>query len=139
RRILNYTAEIILSIILLVLICIPLVFVIPMWFQHIVLGLPRAELALDPVHWFGLDGATWLTLLFGLVSFALSYVFILRLKPGTITEDEPEEEEPQDEEDEEELEVDEEEEIEEELAEEGEEISEEEPEEEFDEETEEED
>ena len=124
RRILNYTAEIILSIILLVIICIPLVFVIPMWFQHIALGLPRPELALDPVHWFGLDGAVWLTLLIGLVSFAIGYAFILRLKPGTIAEDEPEEEKPEP--DEEELD---EEEIEEELEEEVEELAEEEEEE----------
>jgi hypothetical protein len=143
KRILKYATEIIMSIILLVIICIPLAFVIPMWFQNIALGLPRAELALDPVHWFGLDGAVWLTLLLGLVSFALGYVYILKMKPGTITEDEPEEEEPEledeEEEDEEELEVDEEEEIEEQLAEEVEEISEEETEEESDEETEEED
>ena len=57
RRILNYTAEIIMSIILLVLICIPLAFVIPMWFQTIGLGIPRTELALDPVQWFGTDSA----------------------------------------------------------------------------------
>ena len=140
RRILNYTTEIIMSIILFVIICIPLAFVIPMWFQNIVLGLPRAELGLDPVHWFGLDGAVWLTLLLGLVSFALGYVYILKMKPGIITEDAPEEEEPEEkDEDEEGLEVDEEEEIEEELAEEVEEISEEETEEESDEETEEED
>lgn len=107
RRLLNYTAEIILSIILLVIICIPLVLVIPMWFQHIVLGMPRNGLALDPVHWFGLDGAVWLTLLFGLVSFAIGYAFILRLKPGATAEDEPEEQTPdleEEEEEEEELE-----------------------------------
>jgi hypothetical protein len=113
RRILNYTAEIILSIILLVIICIPLAFVIPMWFQHIALGLPRPELALDPVHWFGLDGAVWLTLLLGLVSFVIGYAFILRLKPGTISADEPEEEEPEPEEEDEEIEEEPEEEVEE--------------------------
>jgi len=107
RKILNYTAEIIASIFLLVIICIPLVFVIPMWFQHIAFGLPRDGLALDPVHWVGLDGAFWLTLLLGLVSFGIAYVFVLRMKPGTITADEPEEEEPDEDEDfeEEELEA----------------------------------
>ncbi len=99
------------SIILLVLICIPLVFVIPMWFQTIGLGIPRTELALDPVQWFGTDGAAWLTLLLGLVSFTLAYAYILKLKPGTIGGDEPEEEEePEEDEEEEELEADEEEE-----------------------------
>ena len=111
RRILNYTAEIIMSIILLVIICIPLVFVIPMWFQNIALGIPRTELALDPVHLVGLDGALWLTLLLGLVSFAIAYGYILKLKPGSITEDKPdvedEPEEDDEEEEEEELEADE--------------------------------
>lgn len=108
RRILNYTAEIIMSIILLVIICIPLAFVIPMWFQTIVLGAPRTELALDPIRWIGADGALWLTLLLGLVSFVLAYMYILKLKPGTIVEDEPEEEaEPEEDEEEEELEADE--------------------------------
>ena len=113
RRILNYTAEIIMSIILLVLICIPLAFVIPMWFQTIGLGIPRTELALDPVQWIGTDGAAWLTILLGLVSFALAYAYILKLKPGTIGDDEPEEEEePEEDEEEEELEAEEEEEVE---------------------------
>ncbi|MFW9962169.1 MAG: hypothetical protein ACFFCX_01270 [Candidatus Sifarchaeia archaeon] len=91
RRILNYTAEIIMSIILLVIICIPLAFVVPMWFQTILLGRPRANVALDPVRWFGLDGATWITLLLGIVSFVLGYVYILRLKPGITSEDSVEE------------------------------------------------
>jgi hypothetical protein len=96
------------SIILLVLICIPLVFVIPMWFQTIGLGIPRTELALDPVQWIGTDGAAWLRLLLGLVSFALAYAYILKLKPGTIGDDESEkEEEPEEDEGEEELEADE--------------------------------
>jgi TRAP-type C4-dicarboxylate transport system permease small subunit len=107
RRILNYTAEIIMSIILLVIICIPLVFVIPMWFQTIALGVPRTELALDPVRWVGFDGALWLTLLLGLVSFVIGYAYILKMKPGKITEDEPEEEEPEEDEEPEELEADE--------------------------------
>ncbi|MFW9787249.1 MAG: hypothetical protein ACFFE2_02870 [Candidatus Thorarchaeota archaeon] len=93
RKILNYTAEIILSIILLVIICIPLAFTIPQWFQTIALGIRRDRLALDPVHWFGLDGAVWLTLLLGAVSFLLGYVFILRLKPGSVVEEEFEEDE----------------------------------------------
>lgn len=95
------------SIILLVIICIPLVFVIPMWFETIVLGAPRADLALDPVHWFGFDGASWFTFALFLVSFGIGYFYILKLKPGVVSE-EPEEE----------IEPDEDEEVEEELAEE---------------------
>ena len=108
RRILNYTAEIIMSIILLVLICIPLAFVIPMWLQTIGLGIPRTELALDPVQWIGADGAAFLTLFLGLVSFVLAYAYILKMKPGITGDDEPEEEdETEEDEDEEELEADE--------------------------------
>lgn len=94
------------SIFLLVIICIPIAFVIPMWFQTIALGIPRTELALDPVHWIGADGAFWLTLLLGLVSFVVGYTYILRMKPGTIAEDKPVEvEEPEEDEEEEELEA----------------------------------
>jgi hypothetical protein len=98
RKILNYTTEIIASIFLLVIICIPLVFVVPMWLQYIALGRPRAELVLDPVHLFGFGGAFWLTLLLGLVSFVLGYLFILRMKPGIVSEVEQEDEEEPDEE-----------------------------------------
>ncbi len=98
RRILNYTAEIFMSIILLVLISIPLVFVIPMWFQFVVLGTPRTEVALNPLVWFGFDGALWLTLLLGLISFAITYfAFILKMKPGVGISEEPESIEEEDE------------------------------------------
>ncbi|MFW9832568.1 MAG: hypothetical protein ACFFEK_01100 [Candidatus Thorarchaeota archaeon] len=98
RKILKYTAEIIASIFLLVIICIPLVFVIPMWLEHIVLGIPRAELVFDPVHLFGFGGAFWLTLFLGLVSFVLGYLFIIRMKAGIVSEVEQEDEEESDEE-----------------------------------------
>ncbi|PNX51705.1 MAG: hypothetical protein BV458_11165 [Thermoplasmata archaeon M9B2D] len=91
RRLLNYTAEIIMSIILLVMICIPLSITIPMWLQHVLLGTPRSELTINLVAWFGYDGALWVTLLLGLVSFSLSYIYILKMKPGiTSTTDEKE-------------------------------------------------
>ncbi len=86
---------------------IPLLFVIPMWFQFVVLGAPRTGLALDPLVWFGLDGAFWLTLLLGFISFVVAYVYILKMKPGVaaVAVDEPVEEvvedEPSDEDDEE--------------------------------------
>ena len=107
RRILNYTAEIVMSIILLIIICIPLVFVIPMWFETVVFGAQRADLALDPVRWFGFAGASWLTFFLVLVSFGVGYFYIHKLKPGVVSE-----------ETEEEIESDEDEEVEEELAEE---------------------
>ncbi|MFW9956479.1 MAG: hypothetical protein ACFFCT_00290 [Candidatus Odinarchaeota archaeon] len=84
RRILSYTAEIIMSIILLVIICIPLAITIPMWLQYVLLGTPKTELTINLVSWFGYDGALWITLFLGLVGFSLSYVYILKMKPGFI-------------------------------------------------------
>ena len=78
RKILSYTAEIILSIILLIIICLPLVFVVPMWLQHVLLGVPRGSLLLDPVALFGLDGAFWITSLLGLISIGLGFLFVSR-------------------------------------------------------------
>lgn len=86
KRILNYTAEIIISIILLVTICIPLAFTIPMWFQHVIFGVPRPELTINPALWFGLDGTLWITLGLALVSIFLGYLYIIKLKPGVTSD-----------------------------------------------------
>jgi len=86
KRILNYTAEIIMSIILLVTICIPLAFTIPMWFQHVIFGVPRPELTINPAAWFGLDGTLWITLGLALVSVFIAYLYILKLKPGVTSD-----------------------------------------------------
>jgi hypothetical protein len=91
RRILSYAAEIIISIILLVIICLPLIFTIPAWFQHVLFGTPRTELSINLIAWFGYDGALWMTLLLGLVSFSISYLYILKIKPGSTPADEKEE------------------------------------------------
>ncbi len=95
KRILNYTAEIIISIILLVTICIPLAFTIPMWFQHVIFDVPRTELTINPAAWFGLDGTLWITLGLALVSVFIAYLYIMKLKPGVTSDsvkDEPDEE-----------------------------------------------
>ncbi len=95
KRILNYTAEIIISIILLVTICIPLAFTIPMWFQHVIFDVPRPELTINPAAWFGLDGTLWITLGLALVSVIVAYLYIIKLKPGVTSDsvkDEPEDE-----------------------------------------------
>ncbi|MHA1614377.1 MAG: hypothetical protein ACTSYJ_05990 [Candidatus Thorarchaeota archaeon] len=104
KRILNYTAEIIMSIILLVTICIPLAFTIPMWFQHVIFDVPRPELTINPAAWFGLDGTLWITLGLALVSVFIAYLYIMKLKPGVTSDsvkdesddDEVEEESPAD-------------------------------------------
>lgn len=97
KRILNYTAEIIISIILLVTICIPLAFTIPMWFQHVIFDVPRPELTINPAAWFGLDGTLWITLGLALVSVGISYLYILKLKPG-VTSDSVKDDDAEDEE-----------------------------------------
>ena len=86
KRILNYTAEIIMSIILLVTICIPLAFTIPMWFQHVIFDVPRPELSINPAAWFGLDGTLWITLGLALVSIVIAYLYIIKLKPGVTSD-----------------------------------------------------
>ena len=87
KRILNYTAEIIISIILLVTICIPLAFSIPMWFEHVFFNVPRTELAINPANWWGLDGTLWVTLFLGLVSLTIGYLYIIKLNPGESSDD----------------------------------------------------
>ncbi|MFX1368078.1 MAG: hypothetical protein ACFFAY_05720 [Promethearchaeota archaeon] len=106
RKILVYTAEIIMSIILLVIICLPLAFTIPMWLQTIGLGLPRASVILDPIAMFGMEGAFAATLALTIASFLIGYFYIYRLIPEGPSEEEDEELE---EEFEEELDIDEEE------------------------------
>ena len=92
RRILNYTAEIIISIILLVTICIPLAFTIPMWFEHLFFNVPRTELAINPANWWGLDGTLWVTLLLALVSLTIGYLYIIKLNPGDSSDEKADEE-----------------------------------------------
>jgi len=82
RRLLAYTYEIILSAIILVIICLPLAFVVPMWVQHVLLGTPRSDLLVNPNAWFGSGGAFWITIFLGIVAIALGYVMVLKLSPG---------------------------------------------------------
>jgi hypothetical protein len=85
RKILNYTAEIIMSIFLLIIICIPLVFTIPMWFQFMLTSVPMDQLSINPVGWFGYEGTFWLTLFLGLISSSVGYAYIIKIKPGVAT------------------------------------------------------
>jgi TRAP-type C4-dicarboxylate transport system permease small subunit len=91
RKILNYTAEIIMSVFLLIIICIPLVFTIPMWLQFMLTNVPIDQLPINPVEWFGYEGTFWLTLFLGLISSSVGYAYIIKIKPGVTTsaEEEP--------------------------------------------------
>ena len=109
RKILVYTAEIIMAIILLIIICLPLLFTIPMWFQWVLFQTPSADLWFNPVIMFGAGGAVWITVFIGLVSLVLSYPYVMKMLPGAAGETvEAEEEEEEEEEDEVEEEMDEE-------------------------------
>ncbi len=76
KKILLHTAEIFASAILLVIICLPLVFVIPMWLQQIGLGTPVSGLLVNPVAWLGIAGALAVTMMIALVSGVLGYAYV---------------------------------------------------------------
>ena len=85
------------SIILLVVICIPLAFGVPIWFQSVVFGVARNELVINPVAWFGTGGAFLVTLLLSLVSVFIGYFYVTRLLPSAEIDEEEEEEEDEEE------------------------------------------
>ena len=115
KRILIYTAEIIASIILLVVICLPLAFTVPMWIQRVALGTPTADLWVNPAIWFGATGAVVVTLLLAIVSLFFGYPYVMKLIPGEAKAgDDEDDEDDEEEEEEEEIEEEEEEEVEEE-------------------------
>ena len=82
RKILAYTYEIILSAIILVIICLPLAFTVPMWVQHVLLDTTLSDLLVNPNVWFGSGGTFWVTIFLGIVALTLGYVMVLKLSPG---------------------------------------------------------
>jgi hypothetical protein len=76
-----YVADITMSIVLLVIICLPFAFVVPMWIQYVLLRTPTPGLALNPIALFGFIGAVAATLLLAATSIALGYVYVIRTKP----------------------------------------------------------
>ncbi|NWF97238.1 MAG: hypothetical protein HXY34_13960 [Candidatus Thorarchaeota archaeon] len=84
KRILRYTAEITLSIVLLVMVCLPLVFVVPMWIQQFGLGTSPSSLLVNPVAWFGTAGAVVITVLLTILSVVLGYATLSKMSapPG---------------------------------------------------------
>ncbi|MFX0045868.1 MAG: hypothetical protein ACFE8Z_08475 [Candidatus Hermodarchaeota archaeon] len=102
RRILIYTAEIIMSVILLVVVCVPLVFAIPTWLQTVLLGVPKPDVLLNAVTLFGQTGAFVVTLGLTGLSVLLGYLLLSRLTPKATSDEEEVEEEVEDLEEEEE-------------------------------------
>ena len=98
RRILVYTAEIIASIFLLIIICLPLAFTVPMWIQRVALGTAVADLWVNPLVWFGSFGAVAVTIGLAIASLVLGYPYVMKLIPGqpkkeeTVSETDEEEE-----------------------------------------------
>ncbi|MHA1577487.1 MAG: hypothetical protein ACTSU3_09015 [Candidatus Thorarchaeota archaeon] len=90
KKILVYTAEIIAAFILLVIICIPLIFTIPMWVQNVVFGSTTAEYLINPVAWFGMAGAVGITILLAIPSLVLGYITITRLGAKADSDDDEE-------------------------------------------------
>ena len=87
RKLLRYTAEIILSIILLILISLPLAFTVPMWVQEIVFDVPSSDLLVNPIAWFGASATFGVTIGLGIFSFVLAYLFLNKMIPSTKSEE----------------------------------------------------
>lgn len=89
KRILIYTGEIIASIILLVIICLPLAFSVPMWIQRVGFDTPVNELLVNPVAWFGYVGFLLVIAVLAVFSIILGYPFLLKLIPGKDSDQQP--------------------------------------------------
>ncbi|MHA1882186.1 MAG: hypothetical protein ACTSUO_03995 [Candidatus Thorarchaeota archaeon] len=79
KKILVYTAEIIASFILLVIICLPLAFTIPMWLQKVIFGSTTANYLINPVAWFGVGGAVGATILLAIPSLIFGYLTVMKM------------------------------------------------------------
>ena len=89
RKILKHTTEIIIAIILLIIICIPLAFALPMWIQHALLGVPKSELSINPIAWIGSGGLFWIIVILGGASIIFGQLYISRLLPKSETAEAP--------------------------------------------------
>jgi hypothetical protein len=88
KRIVLDVADVLTSIVLLVMICVPLAFVIPMWIQYVLLRTPASSLELNPIVGFGFLGALGATLALAAASVLIGYVFLMRMKPKAEPQDE---------------------------------------------------
>lgn len=76
KKILLHAGEIIGSVILLIIICLPLVFVIPMWLQQIGFETSVPDLLVNPVAWLGIAGAIAVTMVVAIASAILGYAYV---------------------------------------------------------------
>jgi hypothetical protein len=89
RKILTYTAEIILSIVLLVMICIPLAFAVPGWIQYAIFDTAKEDLLINPVLVFGIDGTFAIIMGLAVFSFIIAYKPTMKLIISDKTEETP--------------------------------------------------
>ena len=89
RKIIRHTTEIMIAIILLIIICIPLAFTLLMWIQHVLFGVPKSELSINPVAWIGSGGLFWIIVILGGASIILGQLYISRLLPKGETAEVP--------------------------------------------------
>lgn len=73
KRILIHTAEIMLSIVLLIEIFLPVIFVAPVWIEQVVFGTPSGSAIFNPIAWFGVNGTIVVLLALALVSMLIGY------------------------------------------------------------------
>ncbi len=97
KKILVYTAEIIASFILLVIICIPLAFTIPMWVQKVFFSSPSTDYIINPVAWFGVGGAVGATILLAIPSVIFGYLTVMKMTSTGSDSDDKDESDDEDE------------------------------------------
>jgi len=85
QKVLTHIGEVVRSIILLIIVCLPLVFALPMWIQHFVFDVPFSSLTINPVAWFGTSSAVLLILFLAAVSLVLGYVYASKMIPTSET------------------------------------------------------
>ncbi|TXT57393.1 MAG: hypothetical protein BAJATHORv1_10094 [Candidatus Thorarchaeota archaeon] len=91
KRILLHMAEIIASIGILVLICLPLVFAIPIWFQIVLLESPFSDLLVNPVAWFGASGAMMAIIALAFIGLIIVYPIINKIASSGLDVEDKEE------------------------------------------------
>ncbi|MGV9168498.1 MAG: hypothetical protein ACOC38_00985 [Promethearchaeia archaeon] len=79
KRVLVYTAEILASMILLLLVSLPLSFIVPMWIQSVVFGTAFGDLTINPIKLFGAHLTFWIEVGMALSSFLLLQAYLVRI------------------------------------------------------------
>ncbi|MBD3406429.1 MAG: hypothetical protein GF411_09985 [Candidatus Lokiarchaeota archaeon] len=87
KRILLHMAEIIASIGILILICLPLLFAIPQWFQLVLFYSPSLDLLVNPVAWLNASGAIMAIVALAFVGLIFVYPIITKIASSGLETD----------------------------------------------------